>query len=110
MLELYIAQYNPYNVVKAIIHHPQNHHTWVLQTTKQSYHRASCRPSHLCGAKIQVNFDEGFNERTGKPKAVNVTGGTGPVGAAQGKRSVGKKRGAIQKQRGFHHRLSRDYP
>ena len=29
----------------------------------------------------KVNFDEGFNERTGKPKAVNVTGGTGPVGA-----------------------------
>ena len=28
----------------------------------------------------QVAFDEGFNERTGKPKAIHVTGGTGPPG------------------------------
>lgn len=41
----------------------------------------------------KVNFDEGFNERTGKPKAVNVTGGTGPVGKGEGEGGGGKGKG-----------------
>lgn len=32
----------------------------------------------------KVAFDEGLNERTGKPKAIHVTGGSGPPGKGEG--------------------------
>lgn len=42
----------------------------------------------------KVSFDEGFNDRTDKPKAINVTGGTGPQGKGDGEGGKGKgKRG-----------------
>ncbi|CAE6914850.1 CSP4 [Symbiodinium natans] len=39
----------------------------------------------------KVNFDEGLNDRTGKPKAIRVTGGTGPAPGGKGDSGDGEK-------------------